>query len=35
MREVDDSDSEIELAETPRRWRTSTVDKLKELNLGS
>ena len=37
-REVDDSDSEIELAETPKTLEDegqATVDELKELNLGT
>ena len=36
MREVDDLDSEIELAETPKSLEDggqTTVDELKELNL--
>jgi len=38
VREVDDSDSEIELAKTPETLRDggqATVDELKELNLGT
>ena len=38
MQEVDDSDSEIELAETPKTLEDggqAMVDELKELNLGT